>query len=181
MVKYLAMMDTVSLRLPYYKQILELLYYIYHAINQTNLSASDSSISQQAAVLLKSSLCWLFELPNYPKDFHIAWQNTCKIKELKSLKQVEKFSEKRKNSHSADCAVPVKCNLDKLDIITDRTMRSCCSRIESTLSVFHGNGTNLSINTNKHITPVTSQLRKLGGTTRAKHLEVCILLVYLYF
>lgn len=181
MVKYLAMMDTVSLRLPYYKQILELLYYIYHAINQTNLSASDSSISQQAAVLLKSSLCWLFELPNYPKDFHIAWQNTCKIKELKNLKQVEKFSAKRKNSHSADCAVPVKCNLDKLDIITDRTMRSCCSRIESTLSVFHGNGTNLSINTNKHITPVTSQLRKLGGTTRAKHLEVCILLVYLYF
>ncbi|XP_029678867.1 codanin-1 [Formica exsecta] len=172
MVKYLAMMDTVSLRLPYYKQILELLYYIYHAINQTNLSASDSSISQQAAVLLKSSLCWLFELPNYPKDFHIAWQNTCKIKELKSLKQVEKFSEKRKNSHSADCAVPVKCNLDKLDIITDRTMRSCCSRIESTLSVFHGNGTNLSINTNKHITPVTSQLRKLGGSTRAKHLEL---------
>ncbi|KAL6431550.1 hypothetical protein ACFW04_007253 [Cataglyphis niger] len=172
MVKYLAMMDTVSLRLPYYKQILELLYYIYHVINQINLSTPDSSISQQAAMLLKSSLCWLFELPNYPKDFHIAWQNTCKIKELKSLKQVEKFSEKKKISHSADCAVPVKCNLDKLDIITDRTMRSCCSRIESTLSVFHGNGTNLSINSNKHITPVTSQLRKLGGTTRAKHLEL---------
>lgn len=170
-VKYLAMMDTVSLRLSYYKQILELLYYIYHAINQTNLSAPDSLISQQAALLLKSNLCWLFELPNYPKDFHIAWQNSCKVKELKSLKQIEKFSERKKNSHSIDCAISAKCNLDKLDIITDRTMRLCCSRIESTHFVFHGNGTNLSINSNKHITPITSQLRKLGGTTQAKHLE----------
>ncbi|XP_025073488.1 codanin-1 isoform X2 [Pogonomyrmex barbatus] len=170
-VKYLAMMDIVSLRLPYYKQILELLYYIYHAINQTDLSAPDCLISQQAAVLLKSSLCWLFELPNFPKDFYIAWQKTCKVKELKNLKQMEKFSEKKKNSHSTDCAI-LKNNLDKLDIITDRTMRMCCPRMESTLPVFHGNGTNLNINSNKHITPVTSQLRKLGGATRAKHLEL---------
>ncbi|XP_024875772.1 codanin-1 [Temnothorax curvispinosus] len=176
LVKYLAMMDIVSLRLPYYKQILELLYYIYHAINQTDLTASDCLISQQSAVLLKSSLCWLFELPNFPRDFYIAWQKTCKIKELKSLKQMEKFStkqmEKKRNSHSADCAIPVKSSLDKLDIITDRTMRMCCPRVESTLSVFHGNGTSLNVNSNKHITPVTSQLRKLGGTTRAKHLEL---------
>ncbi|TGZ37582.1 Codanin-1, partial [Temnothorax longispinosus] len=176
LVKYLAMMDIVSLRLPYYKQILELLYYIYHAINQTDLTAPDCLISQQSAVLLKSSLCWLFELPNFPRDFYIAWQKTCKIKELKSLKQMEKFStkqmEKKRNSHSADCAIPVKSSLDKLDIITDRTMRMCCPRVESTLSVFHGNGTSLNVNSNKHITPVTSQLRKLGGTTRAKHLEL---------
>lgn len=163
-------MDIVSLRLPYYRQILELLYYIYHAINQTDLSAPDCLISQQSAVLLKSSLCWLFELPNFPRDFYIAWQKTCKIKELKSLKQMEKFSEKKRNS--AECAIPVKNSLDKLDIITDRTMRMCCPRTESALSVFHGNGTSLNVNSNKHITPVTSQLRKLGGTTRAKHLEV---------
>ncbi|KYN15903.1 Codanin-1, partial [Trachymyrmex cornetzi] len=171
-VKYLAMMDIVSLRLPYYKQILELLYYIYHAINQTDLTAPDCLISQQSAMLLKSSLCWLFELSNFPRDFYIILQKTCKIKELKSLKQMEKFSEKRKNSHSVDCVIPVKSSLDKLDIITDRTMRMCCSRMESTFSVFHGNGTNLNINSNKHITPVTSQLRRLGGTTRAKHLEL---------
>ncbi|XP_012525392.1 codanin-1-like isoform X2 [Monomorium pharaonis] len=173
-VKYLAMMDIVSLRLPYYKQILELLYYIYHAINQTDLFAPDCLISQQSAVLLKSSLCWLFELPNFPRDFYVVWQKNCKIKELKSLKQIEKFSEKKKNLHSADCAskIPIKSSLDKLDIITDRTMRMCCPRMESTLSVFQGNGTNLNINSNKHITPVTSKLRKLGGTTRAKHLEL---------
>ncbi|XP_011869063.1 PREDICTED: codanin-1 [Vollenhovia emeryi] len=174
-VKYLAMMDVASLRLPYYKQILELLYYIYHAVNQTDLSAPDCLISQQSAVLLKSSLCWLFELPNFPKDFYIAWQKTCKIKELKglkSLKYMDKSSEKRRNSHSADCAIPVKSSLDKLDIITDRTMRMCCPRTEWSLSVVHGNGTSLNINSNKHITPVTSQLRKLGGTTRAKHLEL---------
>lgn len=180
-------MDIVSLRLPYYKQILELLYYIYHAINQTDLTVPDCLISQQSAVLLKSSLCWLFELSNFPRDFYIVWQKTCKIKELKSLKQMEKFFEKRKNSHSVDCVIPVKSSLDKLDIITDRTMRMCCSRMESTFSLFHGNGTNLNINSNKHITPVTSQLRRLGGTTRAKHLEVFFysifiyLFIYLYF
>lgn len=173
------MLDIASLQLPYYKQILELLYYIYFAINQTDLSAPDCLISQQSAVLLKSNLCWLFELPNFPREFYIAWQKTCKIKELKSLKQMEKFSEKKKNSHSADCAIPVKSSLDKLDIITDRTMRMCCPRTESSLSVFHGNGTSLSINSNKHITPVTSQLRKLGGTTRAKHLEVFFCLIYI--
>lgn len=173
-VKYLAMMDIVSLRLPYYKQILELLYYIYHAVNHTDLTAPDCLISQQSAVLLKSSLSWLFDLPNFPRDFYIAFQKTCKIKELKGLKQMEKFSEKKRNSHSVDCVIPVKSSLDKLDIITERTMRMCCPRTESALTVFHGgNGTNLNINSNKHITPVTSQLRKLGGTTtRAKHLEL---------
>ncbi|EZA59508.1 Codanin-1 [Ooceraea biroi] len=174
-VKYLAMMDTVSLRLPCYKQTLELLYYIYRAVNQTDLSAPDCLISQQAAVLLKSCLCWLFELPNFPKDFCATWQKTCKIKELKNLKQMEKLSDRRRkaspSSHSADCAVPVKCNLDKLDIITDQTMRMCCPRTESTFCAFQGNGTSLSSNS-KHITPVTSQLRKGGTTHRAKHLEL---------
>lgn len=173
-VKYLAMMDIVSLRLPYYKQILEILYYIYCGVNQANFSAPDCLISQQAAILLKSSLCWLFELPNFPKDFCNIWHKTCKIKELKNLKQIEKFLfEKKRNSHSADCLVPAKCSLDKLDIITDRIMRMCCPRTESTFSVFHGNGMNLNVNSNKHITPVTSQLQQTGRTNiRAKHLEV---------
>lgn len=170
-VKYLAMMDTVSLRLPYYKQVLEVLYYVYHIINNADHSAADSLISQQAAVLLKSTLCWLFELPYFPKDFCLVWQKTCLSKELKSLKQMEKLSIQKKNSHPTDSVIPTKCSLDKLDIITDRTMRMCCPRIDSTFSMFNGNGTHLNINSNKHITPVTSQ-RKLGGTTRAKHLEL---------
>ncbi|XP_032667198.1 codanin-1 isoform X1 [Odontomachus brunneus] len=172
-VKYLAMMDAVSLRLPYYKQVSELLYCVYCAINHTDFSTSDCLISQQAAVLLKSSLCWLFELPHFPKDFYIIWQNTCKIKDLKTLKQMEKSSVQKRNSPCVtDCTISVKCSLDKLDIITDRTMRMCCPRTESTISAFNGNGMNLSISSNKHVTPVTSQLRKLNGSTRAKHLEL---------
>lgn len=178
-VKYLAMMDAVSLRLPYYKQVLELLYCVYCAINHTDFSASDCLISQQAAMLLKSSLYWLFELPHFPKDFYLTWQSTCKIKELKILKQMEKSSVQKRNSPCvADCAISVKCSLDKLDIITDKTMRMCCPRTESTISAFNGNGMNLSISTNKHVTPVTSQLRKLNGSTRAKHLEVHHYLLY---
>lgn len=178
-VKYLAMMDAVSLRLPYYKQVSELLYCVYCAINNTDFSASDCLITQQAAVLLKSSICWLFELPTFPKDFYLTWQNTCKIKELKTLKQTEKSSVQKRNFHCVtDRTISVKCSLDKLDIITDRTMRMCCPRTESTISVFNGNGTNLSTSSNKHVTPVTSQLRKLNGSTRAKHLEVRCYFLY---
>lgn len=169
-VKYLAMMDAVSLRLPYYKQILELLFCIHSAINRIDFSTSDYLISQQAVVLLKSSLCWLFELPNFPKDSYTIWQKNCKVKELKSLKHLQ-----------TDRAIPTKCCLDKLEIITDRTMRICCPRVESTFSTFNGKfecRTNLNIN--KHITPVTSQLRKVGGTTQTKHLEVLIYISFYY-
>lgn len=168
-VKYLAMMDVVSLRLPYYKQILELLYYVHSAISHTDLSAADCPISQQAAVLLKSSLCWLFELSNFPKDLHAVWQKTCKVKELRSL---------RSHLNQTDRALPAKCALDKLDIIIDRTMRMCCPRTESALPVFNGRfECRTSAGSNKHITPVTSRLRKSAGPTQAKHLEVCFIVI----
>ena len=83
-------MDTVSLRLPYYKQTLELLYYIYKIVNHFDFSTSDSFISQQTAIFLKSTLSWLFELPNIPKDFYPTWQKMYKVRELRSLEHLDK-------------------------------------------------------------------------------------------
>lgn len=133
MAKYLAMLDAVSLRLPYYKQILELLYYIYKAVNQSDFFASDNSVSPQTVILLKSTLNWLFELPNFPKDLYSIWQKTYKVKELRNFKQLDKHYA-QKNALLEDAIVPVasaKCSLDKLDMISERTLRTCCPLIGS--------------------------------------------------
>ncbi|CAK9815252.1 CDAN1 [Anthophora quadrimaculata] len=167
--KYLAMMDTVSLRLPYYKQILELLYYIYKAVNNSEFSASDSFISQQTAILLKSTLSWLFELPNFPKDLYPTWQKMYKVRGLQSLEQLDKYYV-RKNmllGQSPVSATSTKCNLDKLDIINERTLRTCCPSVGLNVSV-----SNASTNLNKHITPVSSQLNKSAKSAAIKHLEL---------
>ncbi|KOC68849.1 Codanin-1 [Habropoda laboriosa] len=167
--KYLAMMDIVSLRLPYYMQILELLYYIYKAVNHSEFSAPDSCISQQTVILLKSTLGWLFELPNFPKDLYPAWQKMYKVKGLRSLKQLDKYYV-QKNMLLGESPVSVtstKCNLDKLDIINEKTLRVCCPSVGLNVSVSNSN-TNL----NKHITPVSSQLHRSAKSAGIKHLEL---------
>lgn len=175
--KYLAMLDAVSLRLPYYKQILELLYYIYKAVNQSEFLAPDNSISQQTAILLKSILGWLFELPNFPKDFYPSWQQTYKVKELQSLKQFDKHAQK--NILSGEPIVSgtsAKYNLDKLDIINEKTLRICCP-----LPAPNSNANINNCNSNKHITPVSSQLDKSVRSTGIKHLEVSLLIIVKLF
>lgn len=172
--KYLAMLDTVSLRLPYYKQILELLYYIYKAVNQSDFLESDSPISQQTAILLKSTLGWLFELSNFPKDLYPSWQKTYKVKELQSLKQFDK-DYAQKNMLSGEPIVSVtstKYNLDKLDIINEKTLRICCPSAALNAPSMNSNANLNNCNSNKHITPVSSQLHKSVRGAGVKHLEL---------
>lgn len=174
MAKYLAMLDAVSLRLPYYKQILELLYYIYKAVNQSDFFASDNSVSPQTVILLKSTLNWLFELPNFPKDLYSIWQKTYKVKELRNFKQLDKHYA-QKNALLEDAIVPVasaKCSLDKLDMISERTLRTCCPLIGSNVSVENSTLNLNNYNSNKHITPVSSQLHKSARSAGIKHLEL---------
>ncbi|XP_017885679.1 codanin-1-like [Ceratina calcarata] len=171
--EYLAMMDTVSLRLPYYKQTLELLYYIYKAVNHSDFSASDTFLSQQTAILLKSTLNWLFELPNFPKDLYSTWQKMYKVREFRSLKQLDK-THIQKMMLTGEPTVSVnlsKCNLDKLDIINEKTLRICCPTIEASVSVSNPNTNFNNYNPNKHIKPVTSQL-KSTKSAGIKHLEL---------
>ncbi|XP_076239408.1 codanin-1 like protein dlt isoform X2 [Calliopsis andreniformis] len=171
--KYLAMLDAVSLRLPYYKQILELLYYIYKAVNQSDSSAFDSPISQQTKIFLKSTLSWLFELPHFPKDFYSTWQKTYKVKELQNFKQLDKHV--KKNAFLEDPIVSVasvKCNLDKLDIINERTLRICGPLVGLNTPVVNSSGNINNYNSNKHITPVSSQLHKSARSAGIKHLEL---------
>ncbi|XP_076162125.1 codanin-1 like protein dlt isoform X2 [Ptiloglossa arizonensis] len=172
--KYLAMMDTVSLRLPHYKQILELLYYFYKAVNQSDFTTPDSPISRQTATLLKHTLGWLFELPNFPKDLYVTWQKTYKFRELQSLKQLDKHYA-QKNALLGEPLVSVtstKYNLDKLDIINERTLRICCPLVRANLSLTNSNKKINDYSSNKHITPVSSQLHKSARSAGVKHLEL---------
>lgn len=158
--KYLAMMDTVSLRLPYYRQTLELLYYIYKAVNL----APGTLISKQTAALLKSTLDWLFELPNLPKELYPNWQKIHKDKHYV-----------QKNLLLGDSTASVKstkCNLDRLEIINERTLCVCCPSVGLKTSAPNVKTNLNNYTSNKHITPVSSQLHKSVKTAGVKHLEV---------
>ena len=166
-------MDTVSLRLPYYKQTLELLYYIYKVVNHFDFSTSDSFISQQTAIFLKYTLSWLFELPNIPKDFYSTWQKMYKVRELRSLEHLDKnYVQKNILLEPTVSVTSTKCSLDKLDIINERTLRICCPLIGLNVSVSNCNTNLNNYNANKHITPVSSQLYKSAKSAGIKHLEV---------
>lgn len=61
--KYLAMLDYVTLRLPYYKNVFNQLFYVYR-----NIDNSDNHL--ESVLLIKFCLGWLFELPQVPSDLY---------------------------------------------------------------------------------------------------------------
>lgn len=174
-VKYLAMMDIVSLRLTYYKPVLELLYYIYRSVNTYDFASSDSVMSQKTAILLKSTLKWFFELPNFPKDFCLTWQEIYETKELKTQRRFDKMLAQMyeiSSVESVDTVTPDKYCLDKLDIIDDGVLGKCCPITDLKLqTVSKKNVKHSTRGPNKHITPISSQLHKFGANSR-RHLEL---------
>lgn len=71
LVQYMSMLDFVTLRLEYYKEVFELLFEIYI------LSSENASIPITATSLfiVKSCLGWLFEQPNVPDEYFTYRQN----------------------------------------------------------------------------------------------------------
>ncbi|XP_024944847.1 codanin-1 isoform X2 [Cephus cinctus] len=178
-VKYLAMLEPISLRLPYYQEILELLYYIYRGFNPANNFLSRNSISQQTVTLVKFAIGWLFELPNFPKDLYCLWQSSYNNRRLKVLCQIGKLDWQDPNVFSTDTkksASPVKSNLnlDHLEIVDDRVLYICCPFLmELKILLTSGNAKLTSNNPIKHITPVSSELDKpIGSTNNTQNLEL---------
>ena len=168
-VEYLSQMDIASLRLPYYTQLLEMLYCIYRISDSNSLVNSKQYMSLQTAVLIKFSLGWLFELPNFPINLYFTWQSSHTWKKLKSIYQLE--------NHKMEISVVLdkrNLSLDKLDIIDDNVLYSCCPFLtEFKVLLTTGNSTT----TNRHITPVSSHLPNTSGTANIKNLEV----IYIFF
>ncbi|CAH0548798.1 unnamed protein product [Brassicogethes aeneus] len=126
-VKYLAMLDYVTLRLPYFRDLFAVLFNLYKNYNGTAFNTS----------LIKISLGWLFELPSFPDtDFFNHIDGT--------KENPQKTENKSKKSP-----------LDSLDIVDQNILYICCPYL-SELKKLLTNNTTQSHVTVKHITPVTA-------------------------
>lgn len=165
-VEYLSQLDVASLRLPYYERLLEVLYCIYRISKSDTPVILEQFMSQQTLILIKFSLGWLFELPNFPIDFYFTWQSNYTDNKLKSICHVENQNIKIstvKNKNSI--------TLDRLDIIDERVLYSCCPFLVEFKILLSGNSQSTN-KSNRHITPVSSQLPNTVDSTNAKNLEV---------
>lgn len=179
MVKYLAMLDPVSLRLPYYRTVLEMLCYIYCESKPD--SGLDNPLSTQVVILLKFSIGWLFALCNFPERLYF----NCRVSQFRrKFKSISNFSAQNlrstlaielaqstdldQSSASGPCA-------DSLEIVNERTLYVCCpflTELKMLLTVDHSN---LNNNTPiRHITPVSSGFDKPIGSSGMKQLQVCV-------
>lgn len=176
-VEYLSMMDHASLRLPYYKKILEMLYCIYRASNYHTITNSEEFMSQRTAILIRLSIGWLFELPIIPIELYHSWQSKYSDKALKMICEEQGvIANIESNLNDADTSVlSVKHSLflDKLEMVDDRILYSCCPFLRELNILLTPGNSNVSNNASyRHVTPVTSQLQKPAKKTNTKHLEV---------
>ncbi|XP_001601592.1 codanin-1 [Nasonia vitripennis] len=175
-VEYLSMMDHASLRLPYYKKILEMLYCIYRASNYHAITNSEEFMSQKAGVMIRLSIGWLFELPIFPSELYYSWQSKYNDKALKMICEEEIINNIENNLNDAETSVlSVKHSLflDKLEMVDDRILYSCCPFLrELNILLTPGNSNVSNSASYRHVTPVTSQLQKPTKKTNTKHLEI---------
>ena len=178
-VEYLAMMDHASLRLPYYKRILEMLYCIYRASNHHSIMNSEELMGQKTGILVKLVIGWLFELPAFPKELYYSWQSKYSDKALKMIceKQQAIINNENNLTEADTSVVSIKhcLFLDKLEMVDDRILYSCCPYLrELNILLTPGNSNANNTASYRHVTPVTSQLHKPVKKTNTKHLEVFI-------
>ncbi|XP_069684614.1 codanin-1 isoform X2 [Periplaneta americana] len=129
-VKYLSMMDSVSVHLPYYWAVFEQLFCIYQSAKGPGRSS----------LLVRLLLGWLFESPNFPESLFYAWKQTNNL--------VETGGELGR-------VVP----LDSLDVVDEHCLYLCCpflGELKLCLSV----GIGSSSRSVKHITPVSASLNQ---------------------
>ena len=134
-------------------------------------------MSEESAALIKLMIGWLFELPNFPLNLYYSWQAKYNSKALKNIKEVQETVAKIESNYqiAADTSViSVKENLflDKLKIVDDRALYTCCSYLKELNILLNPGNTNVSSTTFKHVTPVTCQLRSSSKKANATNTEV---------
>lgn len=165
------MLDPVSLRLPYYRTVLEILCYIY--CESKHNSRLDNPLSLQVVILLKFSIGWLFELCNFPERLYFNCRMSKAHRKIKSIGNV--FGAKNreatdndinKSNNSSPCT-------DSLDIVDERTLYVCCPFLNELRTLLTADNSNLNNGTTiRHITPVSSGFDKPFGSTSTKQLQV---------
>jgi Codanin-1 C-terminus len=136
--KYLAMLDYVALRLPYFEDIFELLFRINMACSP---NMDSIHLTNANSVIVKLCLGWLFDMPHFPEGFYFNW---C----------------------AKNCTNPIGDNdhttsgIDRLDIIDQNMFHLCCPYIEDIKCLLLSN-VSQSV-TVKHITPLTTNQSVTG-------------------
>ncbi|XP_063982539.1 codanin-1 isoform X2 [Diachasmimorpha longicaudata] len=164
MVEYLAVLDPVALRLPYYTKLCQILYYIYR--NCHSLTGPKESL------LITFTLGRLFELPNFPKDLYFTWQSNFSDKRLKDqitmhFSSSEEFEDSLVPLSTKKLDVP----LDKLGLIDDRAIITCCPFLKEFKILLISGNSNFGT-MNRHITPVSTQLSQPSSENKAKTLQL---------
>lgn len=174
-------MDSTSLRVPYYARVLDTLYCIYRVVSNATFTSMNHLISSQTAILLKFSIGWFFALPNFPADLYVSCQSAYVKRDLKSLcpsEEVLHWMSDKKQQFVVSSNV-AKTRLDKLDIIDDELLYTCCPFLsEFRILLLSGNANFSGTTTNRHITPVTSQLKK---AITGKDLQVNLMILFFFY
>ncbi|XP_048506807.1 codanin-1 isoform X2 [Athalia rosae] len=175
-VKYLAMLDPVSVRLPYYRKIFEMLLRIYCEAKHD--SERKNPLSPQVAILLKFSIGWLLELRNFPVKLYFTWKASKYDQEAKSINNsaeilqnnlTVKMEQETHHNQSNTCAPCADC----LDIIDDHILYVCCPFLAELKTLLTCDYSNLNNSTTiRHITPVSSGFEKPLGNTSTKQLQL---------
>jgi codanin-1 len=165
-------MDHASLRLPYYKRVLEILYCIYRTSNY-HLGL----MSEKAAALIRFTIGWLFELPIFPKELYYSWQSKYSDKDFKMIfminNPIDLLGYSLIDIETSIISVNHYLFLDKLEMIDERILYNCCPFLrEFNILLTSGNSIISNSTSYRHITPVTSQLQKPIKKVNKKHLEV---------
>lgn len=70
LVQYLAMLDGISLRLSYYKELFDLLYELYLRTNAYEVESEKRLlVTPTSKFIIRACLGWLFEHPNIPEEY----------------------------------------------------------------------------------------------------------------
>ncbi|XP_015123289.1 codanin-1 [Diachasma alloeum] len=164
MVEYLAVLDPVAFRLPYYTKLCEILYYIYRNCHLLT--------SPKGSLLITFTLGRLFELPNFPKDLYFTWQLNFNDKRIKD-RIASYFNHSEGFEDSLVSVSPKKSDvpLDKLELIDDRAIITCCPFLKEFKILLISGNCNFG-NINRHITPVSTQLSQPSSETKAKTLQL---------
>ncbi|XP_014235003.1 codanin-1 [Trichogramma pretiosum] len=175
-VEYLAMMDPITIRLPYFKKVLETLYCIYRTTNQCSIAKNEDFMSHKTAILIKLVIGWLFELPTFPKELYCSWQFKYNNAILKAVHEKIQSSESNYNLvEDNDSIVSMKCSifLDRLQLIDERILYLCCPFLkEFKILLTPGNSNVASLTSFRHVTPVSSKLQKKTEKFDVENLQV---------
>lgn len=74
-VQFLAMLDAVSLRSEYYRQVFQLLYELYMMTTDFGREQPRLAMRPTSLFIVRSCLGWLFDQPNVPNDYYDYRQN----------------------------------------------------------------------------------------------------------